>query len=767
MTRLILAAVLCFVSTGAIAQSTVRSGEHPTFTRLVIPIAPATDWTLGRTDGGYILRLDPVWPPIDLTGVFDRIPKDRLQAIRQIAPSDLMLAVTCDCHAQAFLFQRDRLVIDIVDGPGDAPRFEARLSEPTTPAAPIVPAGSVLPLVFDPPTGQTDRIDGETAQPLPAELPSATVKAAERQERIDAIAAGIIESLGRAGSQGLLELATEPSSAPAVGTTVPSPTPNEAHSGEAMQPTAPSPLPTALQADPLGSVTGFTVQTSIDRDRPRAVATPSNVNPEGLACLPDTDFAINSWGDDRDFSTQIADRRARLTGEFDLMPEGAIEELAKTYLYFGFGREARQALELDGRRSRERDVLSVIGAVMEGDADPVHVLRNHLSCDGAVALWALLAERGETGGRPINTDAVRQAYSALPDDLRTYLGPMLAQSLIAAGQPEAARQVLGASDPKVTEIPPEAKLAIADVAVEQGDQATAITELAGMAKDDPRMTPEALAKLFELALDEHRSITPDLLLLSQSLRFEYRDDPAKGRLAAAEARLLSQSGNFAPALELVQNPANALAPETQATLHADIVGDIRRNGDDPTFLRYALGGFPFSLPAEEENLVAARLLGLGFPEQAASLLSGEAQGEAMGERRYLRAEAALASGQPDAALAAIAGLTDPRADRLRRAATSSTMGLSDQPAASADAAGASVDQAWREGSWSTLATSEDPLLRSVADAMIAAPSSPAAEPSLSASEAALAAADNSSNMINDLLNRFVVSPDPTATAGGL
>ena len=132
---LLWALCLCvFGAAGASAQTlTMRSGEHATFTRLTLPLPPGQGWQLGRTDDGYGLRLPGSAATLATGGVFARIPRSRLAALRPAATGiDLLLA--CDCHAIGFE-EGDLLVVDIRDGPPPpGARFEARLAGPVRPA---------------------------------------------------------------------------------------------------------------------------------------------------------------------------------------------------------------------------------------------------------------------------------------------------------------------------------------------------------------------------------------------------------------------------------------------------------------------------------------------------------------------------------------------------------------------------------------------------------------------------------------------------------
>ncbi|WP_413876641.1 hypothetical protein [Albidovulum sp.] len=132
--RLALAALAsCAAATGALHAETVRirSGEHGGFTRIVAEPGPTDGWALGRTDGGYELRLGAA-ADYDLAGAFRLIGRDRVASLSAgPLPGSLAIGLACDCHASAFQTPAGALVIDVAPGPASAGSpFEARLPAP-------------------------------------------------------------------------------------------------------------------------------------------------------------------------------------------------------------------------------------------------------------------------------------------------------------------------------------------------------------------------------------------------------------------------------------------------------------------------------------------------------------------------------------------------------------------------------------------------------------------------------------------------------------
>jgi len=132
-----LAVWVCWALTATAATIAVRSGEHDDFTRLVLELPGAMGWALDGAGESLTLRLDQPGHDFDLSTVFDRIPRDRLAGVQQIAPSRLVLALACPCSTQAFLFRDRFLVIDLKDTdlPGTAPTRPVSRTAVTQPIA--------------------------------------------------------------------------------------------------------------------------------------------------------------------------------------------------------------------------------------------------------------------------------------------------------------------------------------------------------------------------------------------------------------------------------------------------------------------------------------------------------------------------------------------------------------------------------------------------------------------------------------------------------
>ncbi|SMY08224.1 hypothetical protein [Flavimaricola marinus] len=747
--RIFLALVfwICCAPVGAEVVS-IRSGEHDRFSRLVLTIPEGREWTLGRVSDGYALELGDGSDTYDTTTVFDRIPPDRIASIES-EDGRLRISVSCECHADAFLWRADKLVVDVVDGPPpDGSEFEIALVGGSTEEPQSNSADQVnLPLLIEAP-------DAGARPPL---VPGTFAVTPPTDNRVAEAERAVIESLARAASQGVFDIPSRP---------VPIIPDNLSEDGSANS--AELPVLTPI-TDPMDGIPtpvsnssgtggpGLVLRTGIERDENGK----QGIIEESGHCISDEMLGLDTWGDDRDFSTQIADHRRILTGEFDAYPEGSIEDLAKTYIFFGFGQEARQVLALDGQGSQERLVLDALSRVVDDVPQRNGVLDDQMDCSGFVVMWAALANgslgESSTDGR----NAAVMAFRLLPDQLRGHLGARLARLFLEAGDSTTADMILTASQRLETGHTVEADLTGAAVIESTEGAGPAIEVLGAMADEDTRMTADGLVQLINLLLAEGRTVDDPLLDLASAMRFEAGGSDDARKLGLAELRARTARDEFDAALVLVSDVSLPIAQVDRDAQTSQVVAEMAERGDTASFLEFAFADLPNGLSAEAENAVAKRLLEVGFPDRAMSILAGPAVQEAMAERRYLRGEAAAEIGDIDALNAALIGLSDPRAAQIRARALAASGDFQSALAEELQQpdAVASPEGAWRAGAWTLLESGDDPLLQTASRAILSDPVVLPSPPTLESRRDLIEEAQATRTMTEELLDRFNIDAD--------
>ena len=739
MKRVALCLVFVFVWTTTAASEPVRSGNHPQFVRLVIPIPESVNWQVGRVSEGFGVRFDQA-VDIDLTGVFDRIPRNRIAEI-EVQPDGLEILSVCECHADAFLWQPDRLVVDIVDGPAptesafDSSLDQVMVSEGVEqPDAPAL----VLPILPFWPEAASSPL-GDLPDPFRSEDERAWTAEAE---------AAILTGLANAATAGLLDIPIQNIAQMIV-----------EEDGVGVTRTQPPDLLVPGAVAPVDVV----AETGSPGLRLRDAMVTDEVTEPGMspavACHENRNLDLHNWGDDRPYHVQIAERRAALTGEFDRFHEGAIDALAQTYLYFGFGREARRALELDGARSTSRLLLDAIGSVMDDMPPETGILSDQLSCTGAVSLWAALA-LGDAREQPEQARlATVQAFRVLPAHLRAQIGPRLSRLYVQADDPLRADAILELTRKHRESGDITTELAEADVAGALGGEDAKADALDQLAEGNARMTPDALAELLDIRRGSGSEVDPALLELADALLFEARPTGGNVALARAVIRRHVEQPDFDAAQAILD--ATDFSDPDRAELVNEIITAKTVALPDTSFLTFAFARLPSEATDGTENRVAERVLALGFPERALQLVQGEAAREDLAERRYLRAQAHGALGETDAMEEALSGMTDARAEAIRIAAYSNA---GDYVTALEQALGQEEEDAepiaWRAGALSLIETSDDPLLaRASQNALEALAISPDLS-DLAAREALLTEASETREITEALLQRFTLEEDP-------
>jgi len=785
MRAAVLCAALWLAVPAAWAQDvTIRSGEHPAFSRLVLTIPSGSAWSLGRLGDRYALTL-PTGLTVRPDGVFDRIPRSRIATLTADG-ADLLIDMSCGCHASAFLWRPDRLVIDINDGPAPpGSPFEVDLAGAaqagTPPAQPPAPPAVVLPLVMAVHAPQRVSLLADPFRTRAADL-----------DRLDALGAALREGVARAATAGLLQTDVIAQTGPTA--IIPPPRARDTTTAVLPGPDAlrPDPAPAARATVPLQDAAAAQLSASApDQDAtmpevaaiPGAQATAPAATP-GLVfsnaidrarqatepgsapgrCLPDSEFDLPAWASGPDFASEVGWGRAAL-GAGDTPTPDAVEDLARTYLYYGFGREAAVTLSLDGRRSTQREVLLAMAAVIDtapGDVVDVSALTGQSDCPGPGALWAALAQGSIADAGDTARIAIETAFRALPPALRIHLAPRLARMFIEAGDPSTAESLLSPAIAPGQSASLEAALATAEITLTSAGPQPAMAALSELAETDGRMTPAAVLRLMEIAHANGQPLEANVANLAATMQYELRGRPEATALAASRARAALDVKGFAMALDLIDAVDD---PALAGILTGEAALAIAVGADDATLAELAFARLGTDLPGAAGNAVAARLLALGFAERALAIVATPTASDDMAERRYLRAGAALALGRWIEAEAALTGLTGERADDLRsriRAAQGDFAGAIGVAAAAAGAAGEGTPPdpalAWRAGDWTALAGDDlgDPLLTAASTARLSVPAEAAdpAAPPLAARAALLSQAEATRALAADLLNRF-------------
>lgn len=621
MTRVILILSALFIqlaaSAGAQAQSfTVTAGEHADFTRIVVQGPIADDWSIGTTGRQRELALGTALARIDLSGVFDRIPRSRLAALRAIA-NGLSIELACDCDIQTWLDRPGLLILDIRSPLSPVTTSAERLSPP-----PVAPPPDSLELARRAGTALA------RAVLQPDDVATSTTPALA--------AADVGLPIARALVQGILDPATD--YVQPRGSLIPDGQPHEG-------------LPENLR-----------IATVLDRAGPPSVD--ASALPPACSTASELNFLLEEQPES--FGTAFGQLARDLYGEFDQPNSARRLALVQLYLASGFGAEARALIENSPDPILGRDLLIGMSDVLEGRSSNSRMrLAQVADCGGPVAIVALLAGEPTSLSVP-DPFATALTFTQLPAPLRTILGPELAERFAAIGHVDAARIIVSALRRSPWTAPD--RISVLDARL---DQARGRSDI-GLARLNDE-APDGLLALqtrLDLALETQVSPPPQILTDAEIIAGLDRQSLAGVDLMAAAIRLhalgATPEQGFAPldrlATWIAETSENrGLLAELTDTLWSAVAG----SADDVALARLILDRSDWRgtlLATSTRQNLGSRLLGLGLPGPVAPLLSG-VERSPLTDR--LLARAALAMGDPSQALAIVGEDSHPESRLLR------------------------------------------------------------------------------------------------------
>jgi hypothetical protein len=601
----------------------VLSGEHGSFTRLVIELPVAQEWTVGRTPDGYAFATRAEEQPLyDLSNVWQRIAQTRLGAV-EVDPEtgELALTLACDCHVFPFEYRSGVVVLDIKPGPPPAASaFEAafRSSDPaaSTPAA----SGGSGGYVWLSEIGKAEAPSRRAALPLPLDTGGAS---------LDPLRDALLKGISQGAADGVVDMR------------LPGKPRKVADSDDGG-------LPWSLVR--IGERPGLSVMGSgQDAD---AGTGPS-------ACLDDDLVDLASWGRDAPVGDLLAEARSGLFGEFDAPDTKAILRSVQLHLYLGFGAEARlhAALVDDPSATDAISLYRSMARITDDESDPQTPFAKMLGCDGPEALWAALTLDRLPSNGSMNRKAILRAYLALPSHLRRHFGSRLAEKFLAAQDIEGARLIRDAIERTPDSGGTAVALLDASAKMHSGkvDAAQAEAELAVSLDGD---NPDGLVALVETHFLKLEPIGPDVAEALSSLQGEMAGTVDGQAVTRALVLALGLSG---------QTDAAFLQESANAVVVADLWRVVQARATDDDFLRHAVLALGVARPdtsSETSLAIAGRLLALGFPDASLGWI-GPVSAATPPQNRLVAARAALATKDARSTLKLLAGSQGPDVEELR------------------------------------------------------------------------------------------------------
>jgi hypothetical protein len=743
---LVILASACFA-----APIKVRSGAHETFSRLVLDVPTGTEWEIKSSGKSASIRLIGHQDGFDISNVFDRIETTHISGVTSMAGEiDIMFA--CDCTAAAFAEGDRMVVVDIANAPGvsaviikpkDTERAEIK---PTFDA--FVPAlkPKRVPTAFLEPASSFGLIKKRDPQALESSA-SAQELTNLSQARLAEAKQKIVAQVSAAATRGLLQPKTRPIDLPLI--------------------------PEKQQADPQifdSSAIGIAEadSTSVPRSDNLRISSSSDiplddrlnqvVTNRGVRCIAADFTDVGSWGTDQLFSEQIATLRNTLYSEFDRLNIPAATALARTYLHFGFGAEARQIISIHPDVANENPVLLELSDIMEyGNADTSDYLHHFAECDSDLALWAILARSEVDLTKNINAKAALRAAARLPIHLRNFIAPELSRRFLFSGDTDMAEAALRSLERTEMPLSSNANLAKADIELAQGKVDQARGRLSDVVSSNDEQAAEALIKFVDSHPVADAPIDENIATLVEAYALQMRDDPIGAKLRRTHVLALGKSGQFNAAFAAMDRIRDTNASGSDPELDSSILSLLTENANDIDFLDHAFDRMPAVVGAVAPAVgfqVAARLVTLGFPTEAERILSQHPDLADTTNTKFLMAEIALALSRPFEAEAAVFDFTSEQANRIRAEAKRQS-GAFDQAHnlfSDLGEASLSLETAWLAQDWAALVKDTAPVFGDIARvANTSLPDNPELNGMLSRTAATLTESAQARGVIRNLL----------------
>ena len=545
-------AVLWVPSSAIAAQNViVRAGAHDGFSRLVFQFDRQTLWSLKKREHGYSIFFASQDLDFDFSRVFRFIGKNRITSVAsrvEFNKSVVSIDVACECHVVFFAIGTGRLVVDIVDGQADETALLEKSETPAVkPESDVVVAETETPQTADAglirkandEDSRANSIAGSTEAIRPTQLPALTMPLTVPDLRIELAQNELIEQLGRAMSQGVVQSAildgdpftairqqTEPTTLPAD------------------DPKRPAQMPETPNKDEYQPIDHLNFRTESALDRDKTTNTLAAVAARAAReCLDAGFFELASWNTGDDFPTEVGRLRQGLVGELDHVDVAILEKLVRLYIVNGFGSEALglirdfKGLVKHGEMLAELAELLESGRVLNGSK-----LAGQAKCTGPAILWGTSALKTIPVGETPDFDEINRLFTELPKEVRRRIGPVMGQKFLEAGHPERAAEIADLVTRAPGDHGPDFTMFTARLDFAFGRIPAGRAKLLGLINANHKNAAEAVILLLRDYLTRAEAV-PQFLIVdaaARALEMRHSTEGEKLRMLELEARAQAQ-----------------------------------------------------------------------------------------------------------------------------------------------------------------------------------------------------------------------------------
>ncbi len=410
LTRRSLLAGLCSIAATASAaqESSIRSGEHGAFTRLVAEIGADREWVLRNQGHEFFIEFTPDNPQFGVSTIYERITRDRIANVT--AENGLEIELGCNCDISIERYRDTFIIIDVSEAAESTLDLEHNVSDPSVPQAALV---ADLPMFAG--TRQSDAIPPASGDPVTPTPPTPSSEIAN--------AANILaEQMARATAAGLLNVAPdEPFSSADPSVLAAADQDAATGSSDGLQ-TGPIPISTLNAFD-------------LNADTPAVEI----FSPFVGECMQEPDRPFVTWDEDWSFSHGIGVLRSGLYNDRGALNEEMALRLAEFYLAHGFGAEADFWLN-------EHPHPPVFHRALADFLEDHHPnafgpFDGALDCRGEILFWIFLAADSPSQPSVELKETILGAYFQLSGAARDQFGPILVRRFLSVGEEGAAMEI--------------------------------------------------------------------------------------------------------------------------------------------------------------------------------------------------------------------------------------------------------------------------------------------------------------------------------------
>ncbi len=620
----------------------VRSGEHEDFSRIVMVFRNAINWKESRTSDGFVVSFDRNDISVDLSRVFQLIPRDRIENVTfDEGTASLTIESSCNCDLEIFSAGKNTLAIDVKSS--TEPHQTKDLPPKDTPRI----VSSILPFGYGRSSSSWADAAVESGHSTRSLALQATEQPSSEQELASAkeMEEDLLRQLGRAATQGLAKISTT------------LPDHSESTDRSAM---------TATPGAVLDGVSHIATETAFDRVG-LSINHGATRHNAGTRCFGAEVLDVAAWLPDADPATSIALGRIGVSVDRPETDPASVAALAKTYVALGFGAEAIATLGAFRGDVPHADLLTAMADIVDtGVARDPSILSAGLDCAGPTAMWAFLSKQQHTESP--NLQSIQEWYLKLPLGLRNHLGSVLTERLQLNHQDEVALMIRDAALRSMSKPTSHMALVEATSALAGHKTELAAKQLSQIVSDANDLSPEALVHLLETnrILDQEDT---DLAILAEAMALENRGTTVGFALLEQAVLTWADAGD----MDTARSTFARLQGERQTEPVPDpvlsrLVEQMIETNDEVGIMSM-LHSSHFQLGDRQLERLAVLsladwLIGNGLPAEAGQLLV-PFELEDQVDVRQIRAKVAMAMEYPALALAVLAGEEDPLSIEIR------------------------------------------------------------------------------------------------------